>query len=122
MLQEQKKEKPPVSISSIKTDTWLEVQSTAKLSFGVVEDLPLSVPKDSVATSGWDDRNERAQSDRCDYWINLPCCAAISGLRHSHFLPILAMLEPAPLRHLPCMHRYIRHLRQSISLASRKLG
>ena len=117
-LQEQKKEKPAVSISSIKTDTWLEVQSTAKLSFRIVEDLPASALKYTEAF-GWDDRNERAQSDRYDYWMSLLAAQPYPWVTIcicDHLWPCSAF---ALMRHLVGMNRYIPHLRQTISLGSR---
>jgi len=69
-IQEQGKVKAAVSISNIKSDTWREVQRTAKLSIQIVDDLTASTPKERVAEFGWNDRNERAQADRCDYCIS----------------------------------------------------
>lgn len=84
MMQKQIEEAQTVSISSIKTDTWLHVQSKAQLSIRIVKDLPASAIREKVDAYGWDDRNERSQSDGCDYWFCLPCCATFSLIHDSH--------------------------------------
>lgn len=65
-LQEQNKKKPPVSLSKIDTDTWQEVQHTAKLTIRIVDKIPASRSKKEVDAFAWDDRIETAQSDRCN--------------------------------------------------------
>ena len=62
-LLEQKKERAVVSISNIKTSTWLEITNTAKLSYRTAT-LSASAAKETAAEFVWDDRVERAQADR----------------------------------------------------------
>ena len=61
-LEGQKKSRAVVSISKIKTETWLEVTSTAKLSIKTAH-VP-ATSKKNVPAFGWEDRNERAQAHR----------------------------------------------------------
>ena len=64
MVQEMTKEKSPVSISKIDINIWLRVEANADLKRNIIEDIQVSVPKETVPAFDWDDCTESAQSVR----------------------------------------------------------
>ena len=95
-MQEQNKKKPPVSLSNINTCTWLEVQSTAKLTIRIVGNLSTFKSKEAVPAFAWDNRTETAQSDRCNWFLVLPiglastaACSKVAGVVYYNLFSVI---------------------------------